>query len=62
MGWTCREVQRHPFPLPGYRQAARGGVKVDPRVGVIQFIKQNVRSGKGGVAAEIDLCKRGKPA
>jgi hypothetical protein len=35
---------------------------VDPRIGVIQFVKQYVRGGKRGVAAEIDFGERGKPA
>ena len=62
MGWACREVQRHPVPLPGDRQAARGGIKVDPRVRVIQLGKQNVRRRQRSVTAEIDFAKRGKPA
>ncbi len=62
-GRPRREVERQPVAAAGHPQVAdKTGAKGNRRRGMVEIFKNNVRRRQGGVAAEVDLAKGGKPA
>ena len=62
-GRPRREIERQPVAITGDPQLTnKTGAKENRRRRMVEIFENNVRSGEGRVAAEIDLSECGKPA
>ncbi|CDA02080.1 unknown [Klebsiella variicola CAG:634] len=62
-GRPRREVERQPVAAAGHPQFTdKTGAEGNRRRGMVKILENNMRRRQGGVAAEVDLAQRGKPA